>query len=71
MERNVAGVTALIPDHKGPWTEEDWFALGEADERIELWDSELVVSPPVNLPHQELSWQLSSVFRPPARKVGL
>jgi Uma2 family endonuclease len=71
VERKVDDVTTAILHHEGPWTEEDYFALGETEERFELWDGELVVSPSASLPHQELSWQLSSVFRPPARKVGL
>jgi Uma2 family endonuclease len=71
VERKVDDVTTAILRHEGPWTEDDYFALGETEERIELWDGELVVSPSASLPHQELSWQLSSAFRPPARKAGL
>lgn len=64
-------MTTAILRHEGPWTEDDWFALGETEERIELWDGELVVSPLANKRHQDLTWQLAYAFKPAAKKVGL
>ncbi|GII84938.1 hypothetical protein Ssi03_29280 [Sphaerisporangium siamense] len=35
----------LLPDHPGPYTVDDWLALPETEERIELIDGSFVVSP--------------------------
>jgi Uma2 family endonuclease len=35
----------LLPDHPGPYTVEDWLALPETEESIELIDGSFVVSP--------------------------
>ncbi|MFF0375544.1 Uma2 family endonuclease [Actinoplanes missouriensis] len=58
-------------DHPGPWTEEDYFALGETNSRIELVDGSLWVTPSANGPHQDISGQLREALRPTARPAGL
>ncbi|WP_214415840.1 Uma2 family endonuclease [Sphaerisporangium fuscum] len=35
----------LLPEHPGPYTVEDWLALPQTEERIELIDGSFVVSP--------------------------
>jgi Uma2 family endonuclease len=63
-------MTVAVLRHEGPWTEEDYFRLGETPDRIELFDGSLVVSPAPSMPHQELSWQLAYAFRPAAKAAG-
>jgi len=58
-------------DHPEPWTEAEYFALGETSNRIELIDGGLWVSPAPNRPHQDISFVLLEALRPAARAVGL
>jgi Uma2 family endonuclease len=58
-------------DHDGPWTEEEFFALGETRNQIELVDGTLWMTPSPNGPHQDISGQLRAVLRPAARPHGL
>jgi Uma2 family endonuclease len=64
-------MTAAIFGHGGPWTEEEYLALGETPERVELFDGSLYVTPAPTPRHQNISGELLVALRPAARAAGL
>ncbi|MEU9737619.1 Uma2 family endonuclease [Micromonospora chersina] len=64
-------MTAAVFDHDGPWTEEEYLARGETQQRVELFDGSLHVTPAPTPRHQRIQRNLGNILEAAAREVGL
>lgn len=55
-------MSAATVEHVEPWTEDDYLALGETQQRIELIDGGLLVSPGPAIPHQLVVHRLADAL---------
>ncbi|RZU50180.1 Uma2 family endonuclease [Krasilnikovia cinnamomea] len=55
-------MTTAIFGHGRPWTEEDFLALGETNDRVELFDGSLFVTPAPTPRHQRISRRLANAL---------
>ncbi len=64
-------MTVEALEHLGPWTEDDYLALGQSSSRIELLDGSLIVSPAPSGPHQQVARRLANLLELGADIAGL
>jgi len=65
-------MTAMIPTaHNGPWAEEEYLALGEDNDRIELFDGDLHVTASPSPWHQRVCRKLANALEQGADDRGL
>jgi Uma2 family endonuclease len=64
-------MSVAVSNHLGPWSEDDYFALGETADKIELIDGSLIVSPRPSVSHQRIAFKLGLQLHHPATRAGL
>ncbi|MEU8608084.1 Uma2 family endonuclease [Actinoplanes sp. NPDC048791] len=64
-------MSVAMLEHPEPWSEDEYFALGETASRIELIDGSLWVSPAPSKRHQHIAFLLAKGLYDAAERAGL
>jgi Uma2 family endonuclease len=64
-------MSVAMMEHPEPWSEDEYFALGETANRIELIDGSLWVSPAPSKRHQHIAFLLARGLYDAAERAGL
>ena len=64
-------MSVAMLEHPEPWSEDEYFSLGETSNRIELIDGSLWVSPAPSKRHQHIAFLLAKGLYDAAERAGL
>lgn len=71
MRLEGATMTVAMIDRAGPWTEEEYLALDQTSERVELFDGSLHMTPAPTLRHQRISRRLANALEAGTQTTGV